>query len=315
MDEFKFPDEVSPIMSGAELADDKFEFSVEGEGEVDVEIVDDTPPEDKNRTPVENVDEVTDDELDNYGDKVKKRISELSHARHDERRAKEAALREKQELERFAQQVAEENKRLKQYVNTGEQAYAGTLVEAAQARLDAAKRAYREAVESYDADQIVEAQAAFNEAQFNFAEAKKFKPTPLQEVDTPVYNQNTQTESPRPDEKTTRWQSRNQWFGDNDEMTAVALSVHKNLVSTGIDPRSDEYFGRIDARMRELYPDYFGEAKKESRKPANVVAPASRSTKAKKVVLTTTQVAIAKRLGVPLDVYAKQIAKEEAQNG
>ena len=302
-------------MSGAELADDKFEFSVEGEGEVDVEIVDDTPPEDKNRTPVENVDEVTDDELDNYGDKVKKRISELSHARHDERRAKEAALREKQELERFAQQVAEENKRLKQYVNTGEQAYAGTLVEAAQARLDAAKRAYREAVESYDADQIVEAQAAFNEAQFNFAEAKKFKPTPLQEVDTPVYNQNTQTESPRPDEKTTRWQSRNQWFGDNDEMTAVALSVHKNLVSTGIDPRSDEYFGRIDARMRELYPDYFGEAKKESRKPANVVAPASRSTKAKKVVLTTTQVAIAKRLGVPLDVYAKQIAKEEAQNG
>lgn len=316
MEEFKFPDEPAPIMSGEELGGDAIEFSIEGEGEVDVEVIDDTPDEDKGRKPLETpVDEVTDDELDNYGDKVKKRISELSHARHDERRAKEAALREKQELERLAQQIVEENKRLKQYVNSGEQVYAGTLMEAAQARVDAAKRAYREAVESYDPDQIVEAQSALNEAQLSFAEAKKFKPTPLQEYETSVYTQPTQQETPRPDEKTTRWQARNQWFGDNDEMTAVALSVHKNLVSSGVDPRSDEYFGRIDARMRELYPDFFGESRRETRKPANVVAPASRSTKAKKVVLTKTQVAIAKRLGVPLDVYAKQLAKEENQNG
>lgn len=316
MEPFKFPDEdPTPIMSGEELSGDKIEFSIEGEGEVDVEVVDDTPPEDRNRKPLDReVEEVTDEELENYGDKVKKRISELSHAKHDERRAKDAALREKQELERFAQQLAAENNRLKQYVNTGEQAYAGTLLEAAQAKVDSAKRAYREAVESYDPDQIVEAQSALNEAQLNFAEAKKFRPTPLQAVETPVYNQPTQQESPRPDEKTTRWQARNQWFGDNDEMTAVALATHKNLVATGIDPRSDEYFGRIDARMRELYSDYFGESRRETRKPANVVAPSSRSTKAQKVTLTKTQVAIAKRLGVPLETYAKQIAKE-AQNG
>ena len=315
MDAFKFPDEdKNPIMSGEEL-DEKIEFSIEGEGEVDVEIVDDTPEEDKGRKPLEGVEEVTDEELENYGDKVKKRISELSHAKHDERRAKEAALREKQELERIAKQMIEENKRLKEYVSNGEQVYAGTLLESAQARLDAAKRAYKEAVESYDPDQIVEAQAAFNEAQFNLAEAKKFKPTPLQPVDEQVYNQATQPEASRPDEKSVRWQARNQWFGEDDEMTAVALATHKKLVANGVDPRSDEYFERIDARMRDVYPDYFGQSRKEARKPATVVAPSSRSTKAKKVVLTSTQVALAKRLGVPLDVYAKQIAKEEAQNG
>ena len=315
MDAFKFPDEdKNPIMSGEEL-DEKIEFSIEGEGEVDVEIVDDTPEEDKGRKPLEGVEEVTDEELENYGDKVKKRISELSHAKHDERRAKEAAIREKAELERIAKQMIEENKRLKEYVSNGEQVYAGTLLESAQAKVDAAKRVYKEAVESYDPDQIVEAQAALNEAQWNLAEAKKFKPTPLQPVDEQVYNQATQPEASRPDEKSVRWQARNQWFGEDDEMTAVALATHKKLVANGVDPRSDEYFERIDARMRDVYPSYFGESRKEARKPATVVAPSSRSTKAKKVVLTSTQVALAKRLGVPLDVYAKQIAKEEAQNG
>ena len=317
MEPFKFPDEdPTPIMSGEELGGDPIEFSIEGEGEVDVEVVDDTPEEDRGRKPLDApVDEVTDEELNNYGDKVKKRISELSHAKHDERRAKEAVLREKQELENYARRVIEENKRLKEYVSNGEQVYAGTLLESAQAKVDAAKRVYKEAVESYDPDQIVEAQSALNEAQWNLAEAKKFKPTPLQTVEEQVYTQPTQQESPRVDDKTARWQARNQWFGENDEMTAVALATHKNLVANGVDPRSDEYFGRIDARMRELYSDYFGESRRETRKPANVVAPASRSTKAKKVVLTSTQVALAKRLGVPLDVYAKQIAKEEAQNG
>jgi len=317
MDSFKFPDENdNPIMSGEELAGDAVEFSIEGEGDVDVEIVDDTPPEDKGRKALDkDVEEVTDEELDNYGDKVKKRISELSHARHDERRAKEQALRERQELERIAQSVLEENRKLKEYVSNGEQVYAGTLLEAAQAKVEAAKRVYREAVESYDPDQIVEAQSALNEAQWNLAEAKKFRPTTLQPTETPVYTQPTQPEASRPDEKTVKWQARNQWFGEDDEMTAVALATHKKLVANGVDPRSDEYFERIDARMRDVYPSYFGESRKEARKPATVVAPSSRSTKAKKVVLTSTQVALAKRLGVPLDVYAKQIAKEEAQNG
>ena len=275
MDAFKFPDEdKNPIMSGEEL-DEKIEFSIEGEGEVDVEIVDDTPEEDKGRKPLEGVEEVTDEELENYGDKVKKRISELSHAKHDERRAKEAALREKQELERIAKQMIEENKRLKEYVSNGEQVYAGTLLESAQAKVDADKRVYKEAVESYDPDQIVEAQAALNEAQWNLAEAKKFKPTPLQPVDEQVYNQATQPEASRPDEKSVRWQARNQWFGEDDEMTAVALATHKKLVANGVDPRSDEYFERIDARMRDVYPDYFGQSRKEARKPATVVAPSS----------------------------------------
>jgi len=318
MDAFKFPDEdTSPIMSGDELSEaTKVEFSIEGEGDVDVEVVDDTPPEDKGRKALDRpVDEVTDEELESYSQNVKKRISDLSHAKHDERRAKEAALREKEALEQYAHSIMAENQRLKEYVSNGEQVYAGTLLESAQAKVEAAKRAYKEAVESYDPDQIVEAQTALNEAQWNLAEAKKFKPTPLQAPEAPVYSQPTPQESSRPDDKTVRWQAKNQWFGEDDEMTAVALAAHKKLVANGVDPRSDEYFERIDARMRDLYPTYFGEARKETRKPANVVAPSSRSTKAKKVVLTSTQVALAKRLGVPLDVYAKQIAKEEAQNG
>ena len=113
MDAYKFPDEL----------DDKnveLEVSTEGEADVEVEIVDDTPEKDRGRKPLDReVADPTDDEIESYSDGVKKRIKELTHARHDERRAKEALLREKLELERLAQHMAEENKKLKQYVNTG----------------------------------------------------------------------------------------------------------------------------------------------------------------------------------------------------
>lgn len=291
------------------------EFSVEGD--VDVEIVDDTPNDDRGRKPIgREVADADEEELEQYTVGVKRRIKELSHARHDERRAKEAVIREREELERLANQLVNENKQLRQYVSSGEQAYAGTLKSAAQAKLDMAKRKFKEAHESFDADALVEAQAELNSAQIALMQAENFKPTPLQEESSVVETQYSQREPVRPDDKTLRWQARNQWFGQDDEMTAVALAVHKKLVVSGIDPRSDEYFEQIDARVRNLFPDFFGadtayeaqKSKSDAVKPAaTVVAPVKRTSGSKKVVLTKTQIQIAKRLGVPLELYAKHV--------
>ena len=225
-------------------------------------------------------------------------------------------LREKQELERITQALYDENTRLKQQYNEGAEAYIKTASSAAELELENAKKKLKEAHEAFDPEAIVDAQEALEEAKFKLRQAKSIRVPSLQQQQAVVQPQQTQS-APQIDEKTLRWQAKNQWFGASgfEEITSYALGLHQKLVSSGVDPRSDEYFGRIDARMRELYPDFFGESRREARKPANVVAPASRSTKAKKVVLTSTQVALAKRLGVPLDVYAKQIAKEEAQNG
>jgi len=165
----------------------------------------------------------------------------------------------------------------------------------------------------------VAAQEEMMAATLELTQAKNFRPAPLQAAETPVYNQQQQPESPRIDEKTAKWQARNPWFGDTDipdheEMTSVALIAHKQLVHSGIDPRSDEYFKKIDARVRSRFPSYFEEISQSPetpRKPNSVVAPATRSTATRKVVLTKTQVALAKRLGVPLEEYAKQVAKQQ----
>jgi hypothetical protein len=297
------------------------EFSVEGD--VDVEIVDDTPDDDRGRKPIgREVADADEEELEQYTVGVKRRIKELSHARHDERRAKEALIREREELERLTNKLVNENNQLRRYVSSGEQAYAGTLKSAAQAKLDMAKRKFKEAHEAFDADALVEAQAELNSAQLALMQAENFKPTPLQEETSVVETQYSQQAPVRPDDKTLRWQARNQWFGQDDEMTAVALAVHKKLVVSGIDPRSDEYFEQIDARVRTLFPDFFGATAQEkdsderpvgAKKAATVVAPVKRTSGAKKITLTKTQVAIAKKLGVPLDVYAQHA--QESQNG
>lgn len=314
-EEFKFPHEVDAATQQNEEA--------VGEDELDIEVVDDTPPKDRGYPVAENVEDATDEELAQYTEGVQKRLKALTHARHDERRAKEAALREREELERVAHRLVDENKRLKQYVTTGEKAYAGTLKSAAEAEYAVARQKFKEAHESFDSDAILDAQTALVKAQLKLEEASNFRAAPLQTeedaVETPVNAQNV----PKPDEKTLRWQARNQWFGQSDpmstEMTAVALAVHKDLVDSGVDPRSDDYFARIDARMKRRFPEFYGSEESakpaESKKAATVVAPASRSTGPKKIRLTATQIALAKRLNVPLELYAKQLAAQESSNG
>ena len=316
MSEFKFPDE---------LDDDKsVDLEVSTDNDVEIEIVDDTPERDKGRKPLDReVADPTDEEIDQYSDGVKKRIKELTHARHDERRAKEALLREKQELERLAQHMAEENKKLKQYVNSGTEQYAASQLQIAETEVEKAKRQLKEATEAFDTDAVIAAQDALMDAKMKVQAAKNFRPTPLQVEETEVQTQQTQVSRPELDDKTVRWQAKNQWFGSTgyEEVTSFALGLHQKLVNSGVDPRSDEYFERIDARIKSTFPEVFGGTEDKpksgdsSKRPTSVVAPATRSTGARKVQLTPTQVALAKKYGLTPQQYAAEVAKLEKSNG
>ena len=303
---YKFPDEAEKENESAST-------------DVEIEIVDDTPEQDRGRKPLDReVADPTDDEIENYSEGVKKRIKELTHARHDERRVKEATMREKQELERMAQHLLAENNKLKQYVNNGEQQYAATIQTATEAELNMARRKLKEAHEAFDTDAIIAAQEELADARMRSTAAKNFKPTPLQ-IDSDVVQTSQQVpEASQPDDKTLRWQARNQWFGQSgyEELTSFSLGLHQKLVNSGIDPRSDEYFERIDARMKATFPDIFGgqgrpKSGDGSKKPSTVVASATRSTGVKRIQLSPTQVALAKKFGLTPQQYAVQVAKLE----
>ena len=291
--------------------EDMKEVDVEQEeGDIEIEVVDDTPEPDRNAKPAtRDIDDPSDDELADYGEKVQKRMKELTFARHNERREKEAALREREEAVRIAQKLLDENKNLRQNVHTNQTALASSIKSKAESTLEMARKKLKEAQESYDTDAIVAAQEELTEAKFNYERVKNFKPAPLQEPEEQVYiPQNTQ-QAPTPDSKALAWQEKNQWFGPDEEMTAFAYAVHKKLVDSGVDPRSNEYYERIDARMREVFPAQFGVRKADPKRPATVVAPATRTTGKKKVALTKTQEALARRLGLTNEQYAKEVLK------
>ena len=307
---YKFPDEIG----GEQTIDIK-----DNTPEIEIEVIDDTPIQDRGRVALSReVEDPTDDEIETYSDKVKHRIKELTHARHDERRSKETVMREKQELERLAQHLIEENKSLKKSVNVGQEAFVHSSKEKAEADIAMARRQYKEAQEAFDTDAIIAAQEALTEAKWNLEKVKNYRVTPLQEERNEVQIQPRQAQTVQPDEKSLRWQAKNQWFGSNgfEEVTSFSLGLHQKLVNSGVDPRSDEYYEQIDARVRSTFPEIFGggeQKRSEARRPSNVVAPASRSTTAGKVKLTTTQVELAKKFGLTPHQYAMQVAKLEAQ--
>jgi hypothetical protein len=306
---YKFPDEAENVTAPEQ----------ESDVDIEIEIVDDTPEPDRGRKPLDReVADPTDDEIENYSEGVKKRIKELTHARHDERRVKEATMREKQELERMAQHLLSENNKLKQYVNNGEQQYAVTIQSATEAELNMARRKLKEAHEAFDTDAIILAQEELADAKMRATAAKNFRPTPLQYDSDVVQTSQQVPEAAQPDDKTLRWQARNQWFGQSgyEELTSFSLGLHQKLVNSGIDPRSDEYFERIDARMKATFPDIFGGQSRPksgdgSKKPSTVVASATRSTGVKRIQLSPTQVALAKKFGLTPQQYAVQVAKLE----
>ena len=331
--EFEFPDEqeekkdleiedsgaVEIDVSGKKEADDYKEKEVEveveakEEKEVEIEVVDDTPKKDRKRKASAAPEDVTDEELENYSEKVRKRIQHFSKGYHDERRAKEAAERERRELEAYAKKLVDENKSLLDTATKSNLALVEKGKKDAEKDVNVAKFAYKKAYEAGDAVKIVNAQERLTDAKMKLDKLSTVD-TSLQVSQTPVQMQETEVETPQSDGKASNWAQENTWFGTDDEMTAYAMGVHNKAVKEGFDPSSDEYYERINSRMRSTFSDYFGEdgqTEQETKKrKSNVVAPAARSTSPKKVTLTRTQVAIAKKLGVPLELYAKKVAEE-----
>ena len=273
----------------------------------EVEVVDDTPKADRNRKASEPPTDVTDEELEDYSDKVRKRIQHFSKGYHDERRAKEEAHRQSQELERVTQQLMEENKKLKGNVTKNQTALLEQAKKNASIESENAKRAYKEAYESGDSDAVLAAQDSLTNAKLKSERLANFKLPTLQEEETPVPQEVEQTAPVQVDTRAADWQKANSWFGPDDEMTSLALGLHNKLVKQGVSPQSDEYYESIDTRMRQVFPDNFEDAEKPKRK-TQVVAPATRSTSPKKVTLTRTQVQIARKLGLTPEQYAKQVA-------
>lgn len=310
--EFEFPEPETEFK--IEVEGNKSEFmDKKQDDDVEIEVVDDTPPKDRGRKPSDPPEEVTDDELEQYSDRVKKRIQHFSKGYHDERRAKEQALRERQELEAYAQKLIDENKSLKGNFNKSQEVLLEQAKRVATTEHEQAKAKYKEAYESGDADKVLEAQEELAVARSKVEKVNNFKPAPLQEDETSVQIQST-AQPASVDTKAESWRQENTWFGTDDEMTSFALGLHQKLVKSGVDPQSDEYYAKINSRMRQVFPENFSEAEEpDDTKPvrkSNVVAPATRSVAPKKITLTQTQVALAKRLGVPLAEYAKQVAEE-----
>ena len=308
--EYKFPDEVDKNAEKASK-DDDFKVEIEGEGETEIEIVDDTPKSSKKmEEPPKEMDE---DELNSYGEKVRRRIQHLQKGYHEEKRKTEQALKEREEAIRAAQFIAEENKKLKGSLNQGQAALLEQAKRTVASEMEEARRKYKEAYESGDSEALVDAQENLTAAKLKLDRVNNFKPTPLQEEETEVKI----PQAPSVDVKAAKWREKNEWFGSDDEMTSFALGLHNKLVKNGVNPASDEYYEKIDSRMRQVFPDVFEseepaeEPEKEvKRTKSNVVAPATRSSAPKKVTLTQTQVNIAKRLGVPLELYARKVAEQ-----
>jgi len=206
-EEFEFPDEKAAKTAAASATGGTAP-------EIEIEEIDDTPPKDQGRQPLNReVVDPSDDELQNYSEKVQARIQELTHARHDERRAKEAVTREKEELERFARQMLEENKKLRGVVDDGSKQYIEQAQTLAEREVEQAKQELRAAQEAFDSEAIVSAQDKLMDAKIKLLEAKKFRPTTLQDEKNDVQQRQQPREAPQPDDKTLRWQQENQWFG------------------------------------------------------------------------------------------------------
>jgi len=333
--EFPDPDKESGTADFVERNDGSFALKVEGraadeeakrekskakakEDDIDIEIVDDRPEEDQGKKRSKAPMELSEEEMDEYSEKVRKRLQHFSKGYHDQRRAAEAAAKEREEALRYAQQIAEENKKLKGTVNKNQEAMLEQAKKVAEREMEEAKAKFKSAYDAGDSDAVVAAQEAMTAAKMKVEKVNGIKLTPLQERETEV--QPTQS-APAVDDRAVDWQKSNPWFGQDDEMTSFALGLHQKLVKQGINPRSDEYYEKINSRMRQVFPDSFDDVEDEPeevkpRRKTNVVAPATRSTAPKKIVLTQTQVSIAKRLGVPLAEYAKQVAMEmRKQNG
>jgi hypothetical protein len=304
--EYKFPDEV-------ENTGDKDE----DEGSLQIEVEDDTPEQDRGRTPSqpEFVEQLDKDELDEYSESAKQKIAGFRKVFHDERREKERALREQQEAIAVAQRLLEENRSLKSKVSSSEQFALDSYMSSADREMEMAKREYKEAYDSGDSEKLVDAQEKMTAAKIKADRALSISEQRSLQRAEPEVQIPQQRQQPVRDPKAETWRERNSWFGQDDEMTALAIGYHEKLVKENgmAYATTDEYYKRIDETMRKRFPENFESVEERPAtrtKPSTVVASASRSTSSKKIRLTTSQQAIAKKLGLTNEQYARELIKE-----
>ena len=327
-EEFKFPDEQEEVTKGKPV--DKTETEAES---FEIEIEDDTPEADRGKIPpdpdkVKQL-ELDVDDLDKYSREAKDKLIRMKRVWNDERREKEVAKREQQAAIETAQRLLEENRRIKQMLENGQEEYKAAMTNSTEMRLDKAKRDYKEAYDSGDSDKVIEAQQALTEAQMLLEKAKNFKLPPLQEekFDVQMSQQYQNAQPQATDQKLAEWQSRNSWFGQDEEMTAAALGLHEKLKRQGMQIGSDQYYATLDNTMRKRFSENFDDDQEPpdveevkappkgdnpKAKPATVVASATRSTAPKRVRLSQSQVAIAKKLGLSPEQYVRELLKMEA---
>jgi hypothetical protein len=299
------------------------DYTFPDEEKIEIEVEDDTPKEDRGRNPSqpEFVESLEKDELDEYSESAKQKIAGFRKIYHDERRAKDEADRERQEAVNFAKQLLEENKALKGKVSHTESFAVDSIKTGAEQELEMAKKLYREAYEAGDSEKLVDAQEKMTTARIKMDRAqsasediKQRRALQEQEVDVQIPQQ---SQKPVRDSKAVSWQEQNSWFGQDDEMTSLALGLHEKLVKQNgmAYATTDEYYKRIDETMRKRFPENFEDVEDEKStartKPSTVVAPASRSTSSKTVRLKTSQLSIAKKLGLTPEQYARELNKME----
>tara|TARA_R110002020_G_scaffold222396_2_gene430859 strand:- start:1474 stop:2355 length:882 start_codon:yes stop_codon:yes gene_type:complete len=279
---------------------------------VETEEVQEAPVEQAAEEPEKE--EATDkpaEELEEYSDSVKRRISKLTNRFREEERQRQAAVE-------YAESVKKQNDELKSRLNKLDESYVGEFGNRVESDVVAAKEAYRKAYEDGDSDAMFDAQQKISQLaleQARYAEAKRRNEervaAPQEEQQAP--QQPVQQQAPaKPDVKAEDWASKNEWFGQDQTMTYAAFGVHRQLIEDeGFDPTSDEYYTELDKRIRTEFPHKFQEAKRDSGpRVASAESTASKSSSPKgrrTVKLTPSQIAIAKRLNVPLEEYAKHV--------
>ena len=294
-------------------------------GEVEIEVVDDTPPEDRvaKRDDKETSEEVVEadedeDEIGQYSDRVQKRIKKLKYEFHEQRRAKEQAERHSNEALAHTQRTIAENRQLKDLLQKGNEALYNATQAKSDTDLSSAEKDFKDAYDAGDTDRIVDAQRRVNEALYEKKSVEDLRPLPQEAQPRQQPVQSAQQSQSALDPRAIEWLRKNSWFGPkgDEEMTSFAYGVDAKIRKQGVDPASnpDAYYSAIDERMRAVFPDQFEETSVRSEAPRkSVVAPATRGGKApRKVQLTGTQINVAKKLGVTPEQYAKEVAKEMA---
>ena len=293
---------------------DDVKLELENEEDQEIEIEDKNNEPQTNEIVVDAKDEdkdgaTTDSDLSEYSDSVKKRISKLTNRFREEERQRQAAVE-------YAEGVKKQNDELKTRLDKLDTTYVGEFDTRVQSQAIAAKEAYKKALEEGNADAMYESQQNISRIaleESRLAQLKADREEKAQVANTPVPAAVAEKKITPPEPKAQDWAQKNTWFGKDQTMTYAAFGLHKQLIEDeGFDATSDEYYTELDTRIRSEFPHKFKEAPKKSNAPrvasAGTTASKSSSPKGRRTVkLTASQIAIAKRLNVPLEEYAKYV--------